>query len=303
MLNLRIATLTSVALLSTLHLHLANATENGATEHPVGVNTSLNGLVPDPGQTYMFNYTLFYRAEHFNDANGKSAVPKFHVEMVVDAPRVLHTWEATLGPFTLTSGAIFPIFHQQLAIAGRQQTKNALGDIILHPLYLGYVNQAHNFFTVVAPFDISLPTGDYDKNRIANPGQNHVTFLPNILSTWFPAPRVEVSTAFTAEFFTKNHATDYQSGTVLSTEAMVGYSLTPTWQVAIQGYYSKQVSDDKWQGETYQNGFRGQVAALGPQIRYNFTPRSAMVLKYQHEFAAENRSEGDKVMLQFAFPI
>ena len=293
----------SCVFLSAMSTHVAMATENGVTNFPVGVNTALNGLLPAPGQTYFYNYFQYYRAEQFNDSNRNSSVPKFHAEVIVDAPRIVHTWTETLGPFSLASGVILPIFHTEIAAGGMRQSKSDIGDMIVHPLMFGYTNDAHNFYTFLAPFDMALPTGAYDKNRLANPGQNHLAFMPTIMSTWFPTPKVEVSTAFTAEFYTKNHDTDYQSGTVLSAEGMVGYSLNEKWQVGIQGFYSKQVTDDKLDGHTYQDGFRGQSAAIGPQVRYNITPAVALVAKYQHEFAVENRAEGDKFWVQFAFPL
>ncbi|MNP79333.1 hypothetical protein D3C76_1771450 [compost metagenome] len=83
---------------------------------------------------------------------------------------------------------------------------------------------------------------------------------------------------------------------------MLGYSVTDKWQVGVQGFYSKQVSDDELDGEKYLDGFRGQSAALGPQVRYTISPGVAVVAKYQHEFAVENRSKGDRFWIQFAFP-
>lgn len=279
------------------------ATENGQTNYPVGVNTALNGLLPAPGQTYFYNYTQLYRAESFRGSDGKASIPKFSAEVVVDAPRVVHTWKQMLGPFTLATGAIVPMFHVSSTVFGEKDVENNIGDVIVHPLMFGYVNEVHNFFTFLAPFDMALPTGEYDKSRIANTGQNHLAFMPNWQATWFPNPKIEISTAFTAEVYTKNHDTNYQSGTVLSGEALFGYSITDKWQVGIQGFYTKQLTDDELDGHTYLDGFRGQAAAIGPQIRYTVSPGVAVIAKYQHEFDVENRSKGDKFWVQFAFPL
>lgn len=292
----------SCALISAMWATSAHSTENGLTNYPVGVNTALNGLLPAPGQTYFYNYFQYYKAESFRASNGKEAIPKFSAEVVVDAPRVVHTWNETLGPFSLASGVIVPIFHVSSTVYGQKDIKNQIGDVIVHPLMFGYTNPDHNFFTFLSPFDMALPTGSYDKDRIANTGQNHLAFLPNWQSTWFPTPKIEVSTGLTAEIYTKNRATNYKSGTVLNGEFGVGYSLTDKWQVGIQGYYAKQVTDDKLDGEKYLDGFRGQSAGIGPQVRYNISPGVAVVAKYQHEFAVENRSKGDRFWVQFAFP-
>lgn len=291
------------ALLFTFFNAGAHATENGLTNYPVGVNTALNGLLPAPGQTYFYNYFQYYKAESFRGSNGKEAVPKFSAEVAVDAPRIVHTWNETLGPFNLSSGVIVPIFHVSTTVVGQKDIKNAVGDVIVHPLMFGYSNPSHNLFMFLAPFDMALPTGAYDKDRIANTGQNHLGFLPNWQTTWFPTAKTEISTSMTAEIYTENHDTNYQSGTVLSGELLLGYSVTDKWQIGIQGFYSKQVTDDELDGEKYLDGFRGQSAALGPQVRYTISPGVAVVAKYQHEFAVENRSKGDRFWIQFAFPI
>jgi hypothetical protein len=63
----------------------ANATENGASVFPVGVETVLTGMQPAPGQTALYNYDCFYAANEFDNASGKSAVPNFKLRVVASA--------------------------------------------------------------------------------------------------------------------------------------------------------------------------------------------------------------------------
>src|ERR1700754_1594831 len=92
--------MTALALARLLHLD-AHATENGQISYPVGVNTVLNGVLPPPGGTQFYSYTLDYAANKFAGPDGKSLLPGFHVNAFVEAPRVIHTWDFNLGPFTL----------------------------------------------------------------------------------------------------------------------------------------------------------------------------------------------------------
>ena len=87
----------------------ASATENGQISYPFGVNTVLNGLLPPPGNTQYFNYSLYYASNRFAGPGGGNAVPGFHLSVVAETPRVVHTWGATFGPFSLSSSAIVPI--------------------------------------------------------------------------------------------------------------------------------------------------------------------------------------------------
>ena len=43
--------------------------------------------------------------------------------------------------------------------------------------------------------------------------------------------------------------------------------------------------------------------ALGPQITYYLTPAAAIVLKWQRELEVTNGPKGDRVWLEFAFPL
>lgn len=162
------------------------ATENGLATYPVGVNTVLDGILPPPGATQFYNYTEYNFSSKFAGADGKSSVPGFHSEVLVDAPRVVHTWGPTLGSFTFSSGIVVPLFHLHVDVPGASGTRSALGDIIVHPLMVGYSNPSHTFFAFISP-DVGLPTGSYSVNRVANTGLNTYAFEPNLSVTGFPA--------------------------------------------------------------------------------------------------------------------
>jgi hypothetical protein len=280
----------------------SRATENGLATYPIGVNTVLNGILPPPGGTEFYNYTEYYVANKFAGADGKSSVPGFHSEVFVDAPRVVHTWGATLGPFTLSTGVVVPLFHLHVDVPGASGTRSALGDIIVHPLMLGYSNPSHTFFAFFSP-DVGLPTGSYSVNRVANTGLNTYAFEPNLAVTWFPSPEWELSGFAQVEFNSPNHATNYHSGAVASFDYLIGYSITQKVQVGLQGYFLKQISDDTVNGQIAPNdGFRGQAIGIGPQLRYTWGPGAAIAFKYQHEFAVRNRPQGERLWVEFAFP-
>lgn len=280
----------------------AKATENGIASYPVGVSTVLNGILPAPGETRFYNYMQYYSANKFAGPNGQSIIPGFKSSVFVEAPRIIHTWNQTLGPFSLSSGIIVPLFNTDLTLPVGSGSKTAVGDIIIHPLMIGYTNSSHSLF-VMSSFDVALPTGAYDPKRIANTGLNTYAFMPNISATWFPTQDWELSGTAQLEFNSRNHATDYQSGTVATLEGLVGYSVRKDLQLGVQGFYLKQISDDKQNGQAVAgNGFRGQAMGIGPQIRWDWTPGSAVTFKYQREFSVRNRPQGDRFWLQVSVP-
>ena len=82
------------------------AVEGGATQLPSGSNTVAPAVLPAPGETAYYNYTLYYHADSFKDGNGKDFIPGFNLNVIAEAPRITHTWETMLGPFNLSSNVV-----------------------------------------------------------------------------------------------------------------------------------------------------------------------------------------------------
>ncbi len=279
------------------------ATENGQTSYPVGVNTVLNGVLPPPGETQFYNYTLYYDAGKFAGPHGESLIPGFQLNAFIDAPRVVHTWGTTFGPFTLSSGVIVPLVHARVDTPGGSGKRTGLGDIILEPLFINYSNPSRSFFGYLTT-EISVPTGSYSANRVANTGRNVYAFMPQVSTTWFPTPAVEISTTTLVEVSLRNPATGYQSGAIAELEYLVGYSLNSKLQLGIQGFLLKQFTDDDVNGTRVgEDGFRGQAVAIGPQLRYMWSHAAGIVFKYQREFAVRNRPQGNKFWMELCFPL
>ena len=86
---------------------LCYGTENGDTVWPLGVQTVLPAILPPPGETSLYSYTAYYKADSFKDNSGKSSVPGFSLENFVQAIRVVHTWDVKFDSgVTLSSGII-----------------------------------------------------------------------------------------------------------------------------------------------------------------------------------------------------
>ncbi len=268
------------------------ATENGQTSYPVGVNTVLNGILPPPGETQFYNYTLYYDAKKFAGPHGESLLPGFQLNAFIDAPRVVHTWGTTLGPFTMSSGVIVPLVHLGADTPGGSGKRTGIGDIILEPLFIGYSNPSQSFFAYFTT-EISVPSGSYSANRVANTGRNIYALMPQLSTTWFPTPAVEVSTTTLVEISSRNSATRYHSGAVAELEYLVGYSLNSKLQLG-HDVNGTPVGED---------GFRGQAVAVGPQLRYMWSQAAGIVFKYQREFAVRNRPQGNKFWIELCFPL
>jgi len=297
--------LRATLLLQLVYSAASPASENGQVHYPVGVNSIMNAVLPAPGETEAYHYVMHYHSTRLNDARGHSLDDNFEADVVSWAPRVVHTWKTMLGPFFLSSGIITPINRVEVHAFGRKDVSTGFSDPVLQPLYLYYVNKDGTFFAHAGP-DIYVPIGRYDKDSVANNGLNHWTIAPSFNATWMPTPRWELSSTLYTEFHARNPDTDYKSGNNVTLDFNVAYRpmlTAPKLKVALQGYVLKQFTDDQKSGVDFENGNRGQAFALGPQLSYDIADgKGAVLLKYQREFAVENRTQGQRLWFEVAIP-
>ena len=278
------------------------AVENGIVEYPIGVNTVNPAFMPPPGGTLYLNYLEDYATSRFAGPSGSPAVPGFHVNVVAEVARVLHTWKDGWNGLQFSSGIVQPIVSQSAHVGGLVQRSIEAGDTVLQPLYVtGAIGTVH----LMAGWDVWIPDGGYNRRDIANAGVNYWTFALEQAITWLPSPQVEVSANLVTSFRLKNPATNYQSGNDFDLDGVVGYRAwprLPSLQLGVQGFAYAQWTDDSVAGRVVNGGNRGRVFGFGPQIRYDVN-HSAFVVKWQHEFGAQNRPSGERFWFQFAVPL
>ncbi len=278
----------------------AVATENSGTHYPVGLDTVVSGVLPPPG-TYLFNYSVAYAANRLNDSNGDSLIPGFRVRSAVNSVRLLQTWDTSILGANPVSEIVVPLVYAYAENSRRgNQDKFGIGDINLAPFQLAW--HSPSFHAYAGP-RIFLPTGGYDRNDVVNIGLNYYTIGMSLGMSWFPVKELQIGTKFFYNTNTRNSSTQYRSGNELSMDYVVGYQLNEKFNVGVNGYYYRQLTDDKVNGRLFRDGFKGEVLAVGPTLRYNLTEKVALTVKHQHEVLAYNRPRGDRFWLQFVIPL
>jgi hypothetical protein len=289
------------ALLVSLDAPPAGASENGAAHYPTGTNTVEPALMPPPGESLWLNYLTYYTADRFNNGNGVSSVPGYLVNAEAEAARLLHTWTSVDG-VAWTSGLVLIATNANLNVPHASGSGGGLGDLVLQPVLL---TAAFGNLHVLGGFDVSLPTGNYSKDKLVNPGLNYTTVAPQLALTWLPTKEFELSLFSIAGFNSKNQQTQYTSGDYFDIDYSIGYRPVASLralQVSVVGYWFDQFTDDQLNDRQFLDGHRSKVFAVGPQVRYHFA-KGGMALKWLHETSAENRPEGDRLQLQFAVPL
>jgi hypothetical protein len=289
------------ALLIALAASTTRASENDAAHYPTGTNTIEPAMMPAPGASLWLNYITYYTADRSNNSNGDPAVPGYLVSAVAEAARLLHTWTSIDG-VAWTSGIVLIASDTDLHVPHRYGSGGGLGDLVIQPVLL---TVAFGNLHVLGGFDVSLPTGNYSKDKLVNPGLNYTTVAPQIALTWLPAKEFEFSLFSIGGFNSKNPETHYTSGDYIDIDYAVGYRPVPSLlrlQFSVVGYWFEQFTDDTLNGSQYLDGHRSKVFAVGPQVRYQFA-KGGVALKWLHETSAEVRPEGDRLQLQLQFAV
>jgi anthranilate 1,2-dioxygenase (deaminating, decarboxylating) large subunit len=154
-----------------------------------------------------------------------------------------------------------------------------------------------------------LPTGKYDANKELNPGSNFFSFNPYWSGTLFITPRWTLSTRlhylWNAENDDPNRgfgaAADTQAGQAFHANFASAYEVVPKMlSIGINGYYLKQISDTKVNGNSVPDR-REQVLGIGPGALFSFSQDSHLFFNLYFESRAENRPEGTRSVLRFVY--
>jgi hypothetical protein len=269
----------------------SQATESGGGIYPNGAEGFGAGALPPPG-TYFLNYFNFYTAGSFKDKDGKDAsyVPDFQLNAIADVFRLVHMTKLQLLGGNLGMQILVPVINLDVSIGGTSQNRTGLGDITVTPFIWAFHTKNFHYATAL---DVFAPTGRYDKKDMANIGRNYWTFEPIVGLSYISDSGCELSTKIMYDFNTKNDAVDYQSGQEFHFDYTLAKKFGPV-TAGVGGYYYKQVTDDESRGQKVgTDGNKGQVFAIGPQLKLDYKNMSFM-LKYQREMLAENKPEGDK---------
>ncbi len=272
------------------------ATEGGGNAYPNGADDFMAGALPPPG-TYLLDYFLYYRANSFKDKDGHDAMAKFDLNAFVNVFRIVHVTQVQFLGANWAMHVFLPLVYKDVDATFGKDNRSGIGDVIIDPFILGW---HWKNFHLTTGLDIYLPTGNYNKDRLLNTSRNYYTLEPIAAVTYLADNGFELTGKFMYDYNFKNDDTDYKSGQEFHFDYTIGYHIDKSWAVGLGGYYYYQTTDDEQYGTTYQDGNKGRVFAVGPQVAYTYKNMS-FTLKWQKEFEARNRPQGDNFWLKFTY--
>ncbi|MCX7706244.1 MAG: transporter [bacterium] len=277
---------------------LSFATEGGGGSYPNGAEDFMAGAVPPPG-FYYINYTVGYFSDTFRDSHGKSIIPGFELTVIGHVSRFLYVTNKKVFGGNWGMHVLIPLMSVDVKTPAGKDSKFGLGDIFIDPCIISW--HSKNFHSA-AGIEVIVPTGSYDKNDIANVGRNYWTVEPVFAFTYMTDTGWEVSGKFMYDINFENDATDYKSGQEFHCDYTIGKKINERWTLGVGGYWYTQLTDDKQNGVKVGDGNKGNVFAMGPQVKYD-AKRMSFIMKYQKEMSVENKPEGDRFWLKLIIPL
>ncbi|SBW10453.1 conserved exported hypothetical protein [uncultured delta proteobacterium] len=282
----------------------ALATENAFGRYIPGVFAGpASQIVPPVPGFYMQSSTFFYKGSAKKDIQlpiGRDLKSKVDVEYFSTALTGVYVPEWTPGKnMSVGLGLTVPL--QTLYIkagAGSLWTSDratSLGDIMLTPA-VGWHDGPH---LATANVTIYMPTGDYDKDNLANIGLNCWTFTPSLAYTYVnPEKHIDFSITAGVDISTWNNDTHYRSGEMLHADATLLWTYEG-FGAGVFGSVLYQFTDDEGALADQLGGFRGRSFSVGPMLKYSAGGEHEFTvnLNWAPEFHVKNRVEGDGFFL------
>jgi len=278
----------------------------------LGLTDILDGGPPGPG-TYFTEYIQAYGSNHFKDGNGNDIPGSPEVANVLSMNQLVHVYQHKLLGAHIGADVLLPV----VAISGsgtfgppapgnppvNTVTTNpaVLGDLIVGPFLQWFDTKLlgrpfiHRF-----ELDFVLPTGQYDKKYVINPGSNIWTIEPHYAFTWFLTDKFSTSWRLMYDFSTENSDTDVQPGQVFHFNYSFEYQCFKNFWASAAGYYLVQTTDDEINGQSASDS-KEQVFAVGPAVFWVVSPNFSMGLKTAWEMSTENRPEGNRTTFRMTY--
>lgn len=267
------------------------ATENGGTVVPVGVQSMLPGLLM-PAGNYLYNYNAFVEGFSARDNRGKDNGLGMTMKTEAHAFRFLHVsnpdW-LDVGDLGFEANVVYTRSKLDMHYMV-QSTASGLGDITVGPSLGRHLGAYNDIFTLL----VTAPTGDYDKNRLANVGRNYWGIQTSWAWTWYPRRDVDISGLAKVVYNTRNPDTNYQSGVETNIEYSANYYFAQNYFIGLSGFWHSQITDDKQHGDNIGN--RINEVTLGPQLGWG-TPQYGAYFSWKRALYSRNTMDVSQLWL------
>ncbi len=265
----------------------------------LSVTTFLDGGAP-PG-LYFIGYSLYTQGNRAVSAQGETISGGAQVEALTHLTQFYYLSKFEFLGAHPAIDVLLPVVSPTISgsFGGFALSANSagLGDFLVGPaiqwdkasLLGGPIFQR-------VEFDLTFPTGKYDKRFSANPGSNLLTFNPYYSMVWLFQPKWDADVRLWYALHGENNETNVKPGQLFHLNYAVSREIYPQYRAGFAGYFLQQLTEDQKNGTDMVDS-KERVAAIGPGAVYMGQGLTAM-LSFPIEFAAKNRFQGFRATLE-----
>ena len=262
--------------------------------HYVPGSEGIKGASLPPPGVYARDYNYFYWAGQFNDSSGNDAhVPNVDVFTYANIPRVIWITDTKfLGGFVGVD-ALLPLVDQHVRAGGFDGSTFGIGDFFGEGTLSWHPKQ----FDFAIGSGVWAPTGDSGiPNTTTRVGAGFWTFMQTAGATWYidEEKTWAVSLLNRYECNTEQRDAHITPGDAYTLEWGISKGVCKEADLGVVGYYQQQVTANSGSPASSRNC----VAAVGPEVSCMFPKQMLFIsLRYNYEFMAENRAQGNAITL------
>jgi hypothetical protein len=295
-------------------LEVGNAWAYDLPSINLGLTSFLDGVLPSGPGLYYQNYVEYYTASRFADNTGaRLKLPDESLNLWADTNQFTYYFNDSWGPGRLAVDLVIPSVVSARTNDGLGgavlKGQSGLGDIFFAPIYEFNPVTLPNQWSLSQSleFDVLAPTGAYDRRIAINPGSHYWALNPFYSVTLFASPKLSISGRFHYLYNFKNKEPSdalgpdvhtLQAGQAFHFNLASAYAVTEKLGLGINTYYLKQVTETQLNGVGVP-GRNERVLGAGPGATYQFDKDSFLFFNFYAETLAQNRAEGDRLVLRF----
>jgi hypothetical protein len=230
-----------------------------------------------------------------------------HSDLSLTTATVAKVWDTGPGQWNFQSSFTVPYdwnkitaqFAGPLNVYSVTDSASNLFDLYFTPITAGYhISKTEH---VSFSFGIWSESGEYDVNRLANPSLNNWTFVPSVAYTKImPERALEFDASMGLQFYTRNHATDYQNAPLFTLDMLLLKKFQDGLALGIVAGWVQQLGDDSGPTADKLNGFVGHDISVGPYLSYSTKLGGKAPLSFSLRWVptveSRNRINGDTVL-------
>lgn len=264
--------------------------------------TSFVDGVAGPG-LMMQEHIQYYHAGKFMDSKGNQLPGENSVNSWLFMSQAAYITKLKILGAYYGFEALLPTVNLDIDTdVGTRGNKTGLGDLILSPIQLQWVDQkifGMPYFHRLE-FTFTVPTGQYHDRSLVNIGSNLYNIEPYYAFTLFITPKLETSWRFHYLWNSKNNdppiafkANSIQPGQAFDFNYAISYEILDGLRVGIAGYFLQQTSLNKVDAEEIPHS-KERLFAIGPGIMYSKN-NFFLTLMVNFEAGVVNSPEGQRI--------